>query len=270
MYLAIDIGGTKTLIASFSANGQLVKSFRFATPASYAQFKSQLKQAIDDNFGDIDFSMACCGVPSLINHEAGVAIAFGNLNWKHLPIKYDLEQMLGIGVLIENDAKLAGLSEAQLVLGNYEKIYYLTVSTGIGGGYVVNGKLDPDLINTEPGHMMIEHNNKMQKWESFASGKAIYKKYGQKAADINDKKTWHDISENLARGLIDIIALTQPDAVIIGGGVGAHFEKFKTILKEHLEKYANPLVKIPPLLGAKRAEEAVIYGCYELIKQQNN
>jgi predicted NBD/HSP70 family sugar kinase len=64
-----------------------------------------------------------------------------------------------------------------------------------------------------------------------------------------------------------LLATIQPDVVVVGGGVGAHFEKFQPFLEEALKKINNPLVPVPPLLKAQRPEEAVIYGCYEYIVQ---
>ena len=269
MYLAIDIGGTKTLLAVFSKDGKLIESQKFPTPKDYIKFKSELKKTVDKFFSQYKFAMACCAVPGRLNYKTGMAIGLGNLDWRNILIRADLSDILAVPVLVENDAKLAGLSEAQLVLRQYSKVQYITVSTGIGGGVVIDGKLDDDSKYIEPGFMMLEHNGKLTKWEDFASGRAIVKRYGKKASEIDDKKTWQAISRDLATGLIDVIALVQPDVVIIGGGVGAHFDKFGDLLTSALKKYENPLVPIPPIVGAKRPETAVIYGCYEYIKQNS-
>lgn len=267
MYLAIDIGGTKTLLAVFSLSGELIESQKFLTPKDYGKFKYELKKSIEESFGKHEFKIACCAVPGRLNYKSGIAEGFGNLDWQNILIRADVSDILGIPVLVENDAKLAGLSEAQLVLRQYKKVQYLTVSTGIGGGLIIDGKLEPNFELSEPGHMMLEHNGKLTKWEDFASGRAIVKRYGKKASEIDDPKTWHSITKDLAAGMIDVIAMVQPDVVIIGGGVGTHFEKFGKMLNDELKKYENPLVPIPPIVGAKRPETAVIYGCYELIKQ---
>jgi hypothetical protein len=56
--------------------------------------------------------------------------------------------------------------------------------------------------------------------------------------------------------------------VVIGGGVGTHFDKFGGILRAQLKEMAEEQgVVVPQILGAKRSEEAVIYGCYEFAKQ---
>jgi glucokinase len=65
------------------------------------------------------------------------------------------------------------------------------------------------------------------------------------------------------------VAALTPDVIVLGGGVGAHYEKFKKPLQEELEEFKNPLVVVPPIVKAKHPEEAVIYGCYELARQHH-
>lgn len=269
MYLAIDIGGTKTLLAVFNTHGKVVFEHKTKTDSTYSRFIDDIKTALNNELKDFEFSAACCSAPGLINHKSGVVTRFGRLPWRNVPLKHDLEKLLGhVPVLIENDAKLAGLSEALLVHEKYKKVLYLTISTGIGGGVIINGKIGADLINTEPGQMLLEHGGKLKTWEDIASGRALKERYGKLASEINDPKIWQDFAQDIARGLEQLLAVIQPDVVIFGGGVGAHFEKFGHYLHEDLKKIRNDMVKIPPIIKAHRPEEAVVYGCYDLIKQQ--
>jgi predicted NBD/HSP70 family sugar kinase len=191
------------------------------------------------------------------------------LPWKNVPIQKDVEFMLNTPVFVENDANLAGLSEAKNIIDDYKNVLYITISTGIGTGVIKNGIIDPMYADSEGGHIQIEHNGKHQIWEKVASGKAIVTKYGNRASDIADPKAWEAIARNIAVGLIDLLAVIQPEAVVIGGGVGSHLHKFKKQLVKELKKYENPLVPIPPILKAKKPEEAVVYGCYDLIKDRD-
>ncbi len=266
MILAIDVGGTKTLVSTFSYDGVLEEEIRFETPKDYPAFLEKLKQSID-GLKAKKFIRCAIAMPGQIDHKHGIALAFGNLPWENVPIRADLESFLGdVRVLVENDAKVAGLYEAQL-LPEYKKVLYITVSTGIGGGLIVNRKIDKITQDAEYGHMLLEHDGTLQRWEEFASGKAIYKRFNMRAADITDQGAWYEIARNIAIGLIDVIAATTPDIVVIGGGVGSHFEKFKEKLLGELDLYDDALLRIPPVIGAQHAEEAVIYGCYTLAKQ---
>lgn len=268
MYLAVDIGGTKTLLAVFTKDGNIAQKVRFETPASYGEFVSELKNNIS-KLSVQDFTVCVVGVPGRLNRKAGVAIAFGNLGWKNVPIEADVEAITKAPVVIENDAKLAGLAEALLVIDDFKYVLYLTISTGIGGALIINGKLDEHFVNSEPGHILLEHQGKLVQWEKFASGSAISKKYGKPVAEINDSGALSSIARNIAVGLIDLVAVTTPEVVIIGGGVGSHLKKLKSKLVDQIKKFENPLVKIPPILQAKNPEEAVLYGCYELAKTYN-
>ncbi len=269
MFLAIDIGGTKTLLAVFDQAGKIVFEHKAKTDKTYAKFLDDIEAALAKELKDYNFSYACCAAPGLVDHKTGLVTRFGNLSWRDVPLKNDLQKLLRhVSVLVENDAKLAGLSEALLVHDKYKKVLYLTISTGIGGGIIINGKIDQALADAEPGQMMLEHAGKIKKWEDFASGRALHKRTGKLAAEIDDPQVWRAYAQDLALGIEQLLAVIQPDAVIIGGGVGAHFEKFALPLHEELKKLENEMVRIPPVIKAQRPEEAVIYGCYQLIRQQ--
>ena len=267
-YLAIDVGATKTLFAVFEAAGELVCECKIPTSPGYDQFKSDVAENLGKLLARFKFSHCCCAMPSTINFETGVAIAFGNESWQNVPIQKDLQAVLpGTKVLIHNDAKLAALSEAILLHKKYSKVLYLTISTGIGGGVIIDDVIAKDFENFEPGQMIFENEGRSLKWEAFASGRALKEHYGKLASEIDDPAVWKGYAQTLVPGLEDLMATVRPEVVVIGGGVGAHFEKFQPFLEEELGKINNPLVPIPPLLKAQRPEEAVIYGCYDYIKQ---
>jgi len=268
MYLAIDIGGTKTLIALFDKDGELKKKVRFPTPSSYSVFVNTLREEYS-KIGNANPELCVVGAPGRIDRAHGVGVAFGNLAWDNVPLKADIEAFVGCKVLVENDANLAGLSEAALVLKKYKNTLYITISTGIGGVLIKNGVINAETADMEPGHMLLEHQDKLQRWQEFASGKAIVRKFGLPAKNIVDPGTWYIICRNIAIGLINLVSTLTPDIVIIGGGVGSHFEKFGDRLKEEMQLYANDLIKVPDIIAASRAEDAVLYGCYELAKQHD-
>lgn len=268
MYLAIDVGGTKTLFAVFDTDGNVVFQEKIATNHNYSEFLLDVRKIIEKITNSYQISDCCCAGPGLIDHEHGVVTRLGSIDWQDIPLKHDLQQILpNVNIYIENDAKLAGLSEAH-AHNEYKKVLYLTVSTGIGGGVIINGVIDPVLLDIEPGQMMLVHNGQPMKWESFASGKAIKEKYGRIAAEIDDSEIWSEYVKGLAIGIQELLAIIHPDVVIIGGGVGAHFEKFSSYLDAEMKKLELPMVKIPPIIQAERPEEAVIYGCYEYINEQ--
>ncbi|MGD0284011.1 MAG: ROK family protein [Candidatus Saccharimonadales bacterium] len=265
MYLGIDIGGTKTLIASLDDNGVIQEEIKFPTPRSYKMFLDSLENNVA-KLTTHDFSATGVGVPGRLDREKGVAIAFGNLNWQNVNIRKDIKSIIKTPVVIENDTKLAGLSEAMLLKDNYQKVLYVTISTGINSGLIVNQQIDPELVDSESGDMILQHGDKMMKWESFASGKAIVEQFGQQAREIHSVKIWRIVAANIAIGLINLIAVMQPEVIVLGGGVGQYYSRYGRFLRANLKRYENAMMPIPPIRVAARPEKAVIYGCYDLAK----
>jgi predicted NBD/HSP70 family sugar kinase len=264
MYAGIDIGGTKTLVAALDNQGVIKEKFRFPTPKIYPVFLRELSATVA-NFSTKHFTAAGVAAPGRIDREHGVALAFGNLPWREVPLQRDVERILHCPVVIENDANLAGLSEAML-LRQYPCVLYVTISTGIGTGVITDRVIDPEFADSEGGEIILEHKGKLKRWEEFASGRAIVQRFGKRASEITDEKTWKIIAHDVAIGLFDLITFIQPDAVVLGGGVMSYFERFSDLLVGELGRFATPLTPIPPILKAQRPEEAVVYGCYDLAK----
>lgn len=266
MYVAVDIGGTKTLLATFSDNGQLVQSTKFPTNGEdYQKFLDDLQAQANELSAD-QFTAGAAGIATVLDREHGLLTGGGNLSWRDEPIKKDLEAIFSCPFAIENDAKAGALGEAIFVMDDYKKVLFVTIGTGIGTAYIVDGKIDLGLSDAGGAGMMIEYEDKIQPWEKFASGTAIVERYGKRAADITDPATWQKIVEALSLGFLDLLGVVNPDVIIIGGGVGSHFDQFGDLLEAELEKYQTELLRIPTLRPAQKPEEAVIYGCYQLAK----
>lgn len=265
MYLCIDVGGTKTLCSVFDKTGKVLEESRMPTPVTYPEFITQLANQI----GALDhkkYTSCAMAIPGKVNRLKGIGMGFGNLPWKNVPVGRDVQKIVNVPMALENDANAAALSEARELPKKYRRVLYVTVSTGIGTGFVIDGNLDPDMLDTEGGHMMLEYENKLQKWQDFASGKAIVKRFGKPASKIQSIATWKIIAHNIAYGLIEHVVILAPDIIVIGGGVGSHFEHFGGYINQEMMRYQSNVTNIPPIVAAKRPEEAVIYGCYELAK----
>lgn len=265
MYAAVDIGGTKTLVAIFNVEGTPVEEVKFATPVGYDEFLRELAELVA-NLSTKEFQAVGVAAPGKIGHHDGSLIAAGNLPWRNIPIQADLEKLFHAPVRLENDAKAGAVAEARAAGSNYSKVVYITISTGVSIGVCKDGILISGLEDAEPGWMSVEHNGEMIAWEKITSGKALVESTGKRASELEDPAAWEQEARNLAKGLIAIISIIQPDLIVFGGGVGNHLDKFEEPLKKYLKKYETPLVQIPELRKAVHPEEAVIYGCYELAK----
>jgi predicted NBD/HSP70 family sugar kinase len=267
MYIGVDVGGTKTLVCILNEKGKITHSVKFPTPKNYEHFLLEMRNTAH-HLPHQEFKAGGAGMPvTVFDRDKGIGRRFGNLPWRDVPLQHDLERLFHCPFSVDNDAKLAALSEALLLKKKYSKVLYVTVSTGIGVGFVNDGVIDENVGDGGGRAMLIEHKGKRVPWESFASGKAIVERYGKRASDIKDDATWKKIVRDLAPGLLELIAITQPEVIVFGGGVGTYFKRYHKLLAAELLSYEMPLIKLPELRGAERAEEAVIYGCYDLAKQ---
>jgi len=264
MITAIDVGATKTLIAQFSSSHNPVHEVRFETSQDPILFLHELKSHLL-KFNDI--SVIVIGVPGIVS-SAGEIIKCGNLNWQNLALKAELAKIYDCPIFIENDANLAALSEINLLKPLPLLGLYLTISTGIGGGIIVGGKLLPGLKQSEPGHIVLKKGFAWAEWEDFASGSAIKKRFNKLARDIESNDEWEIIAENLVEGLCALIPVLQPQIIVFGGGVGKYFHKYEHLLNEKLSRRLPKYINRPKFSEAKHPEEAVLYGCYYYAQHQ--
>ena len=268
MFLAIDVGGSKVLLSVFDAEGTEQKSAKIKTPIMYPDFIAELKQQIHELIGDEQPEVCAIALPANLDRDNGVAFYFGNLPWENVHIRDDLADTLHCPIVLENDAKLACLAEAYSLRSMYKRVLYITISTGIGIGLVVNGVIDHTVSDAGGRGVILEHNGSVMAWEEFASGRAINQKTGKLASEIEDPAEWYIVARNIAIGLINLIGAYSPDCIVIGGGVGAHLEKFHEQLHEELELYRSKLIStMPQIIKAQHPEEAVVYGGYLLCRQ---
>lgn len=265
MYVGIDIGGTKTLVAALTNEGVIKESVKFPTPADYDDFVKELDHNVA-NFATKEFRGGAVAAPGTLDRNRGVVKAFGNLGWKNVPLLRDVEKITHCPMVMENDAKLAALSEAMLLKHEYGKVLYITISTGIGYGLVIDQKIDPNIGDAGGRGILVEWHGKLTPWESFASGSALVRRFGKRASDLEDPKAWGIFAKDLSLGFLELIAILQPEIIVVGGGAGHYLEKFHHELVANLKEHETPMLPIPKIIKAQRPDEAVVYGCYDLAK----
>lgn len=261
MLVAVDTGGTKTLIAGFTEDGVAHAQIKFPTPPNQHDYIEQLRSTLKKHYGGHRVEAVVIALPGIV--KDGVAIWCNNLGWSNFDVRRALQGVLGsTPILIENDANLAGLAETRSLKPMPQSSLYVTVSTGIGTGITTSGKIDPGLRLSEGGRSLVEFDGVVREWETFASGQAIHLAYGKYAKDIHSKRTWQEIADRISRGFLAVIPLLQPEVIIIGGSIGTYFERFDTQLENILREKLPRHIPCPRIIQAKHPEEAVIYGCY--------
>lgn len=270
MIIGVDIGGTKTYLAVFAENGKLLKEVRFDTSHNYDDFLKDLKKHARSLETD-KAKVAIVAVPGAIDRKNGKILGLGNLPWKDKYVLHDISRALNIQtVYVENDANLAALAEARALPETEDLVLYITLSTGIGSGIIIKNQLFPELAGSEAGQMIVHDQTGIaHRWETFASGKALVELTGKRAEDLTDKKLWKKYAALVCLGLQPAISTLRPNKVIVGGGVGAHLEKFQDELQKQLEALNHSRTYVTPkVLKAHYLENSVIYGCYHYAKDQ--
>lgn len=263
MIATVDTGGTKTLVSGFYHDGtQVENSIKFPTPKDTKEYIAQLTEALHELFGNEEVEALVVALPGIIRD--GIAIHCPNLGWEKFPAQEALSSIFGekVPVLTENDANLAGLAEVRLLDPMPALALYITVSTGIGTGVISNGQIDPGLQHSEGGHMLVDFQGELREWESFASGRAIYKQYERYGRDISDLNTWDEIADKISRGFFSIIPMIQPDVVIVGGSMGEFFAHYGPKLQAILDEKLPDYIIRPEFKKAQHPDQAVVYGCY--------
>jgi fructokinase len=296
LYGGIEAGGTKFVCCVASGPTHIVEEVRFATTVP----EETLRRAVQffERYvasGQIKtIGVGCFGPLDLNPHSRtyGFITATPKPNWSNTDIRGVLQRELKVNVAFDSDVNAAALGESAWGAGRgHEPLLYLTIGTGIGGGYLIDGKPLLGLVNPEMGHLRIPHNRELDPFpgscpfhgdcfEGLASGPAIEKRLGVKGATVPESDAfWELEAEYIALALVNYILTLSPKKIIVGGGVMQReflFPKVRSRVREHLNGYVSSkmiLDKIdqyivPPGLGnqsgsmgaialAKQLEESI-------------
>lgn len=260
MLVVVDTGGTKTLVATYTDKGRITQEIRFPTPRDTKEYMELLSTTIVTMTDGKTIDAIAVAVPG--QTKKGVAVICPNLGWYDVPIVAPLKKLFKCPVFLENDANLAGLAEAHALPQKYDNALYVTISTGIGMGLIIDHAIHPALSITEPGHMVLEYDGKLRKWEDFASGRAIKHTYGSYARDIKDRHVWNQIADKISRGFLVLVPAVKPDVIVIGGSIGTYFDRYEKQLQHILTKRLSAEFTPVDIRQSIHPEQAVIYGCY--------
>jgi glucokinase len=258
--LTIDIGGTQSRVALIDAELKILKRVSVPTEAGqghkvvFEEIRKLVSKDEFDRIAGIGISIA-----GLLRTDSGTLVYSPNMpGWVDVPVKQIFTHEFDLPVYVANDASLAALGEHRYgAAKGLDNFVYITVSTGIGGGMVLDGKLylGTDGYAGEVGHMMIDPDGPVCScgmsgcFESMASGTAIARDARERIAsgstsiisdmidgDLNKikaqiveqaarqgdalaKEVMHEAAVNLGIGLSNLIIIFNPDAIVVGGGV---------------------------------------------------
>ncbi len=292
----IDLGGTKVegVILPNPLSTEPICRLRVPTEADqgYPHILNQIERLIESMA-----KVSGCAKPTRIG--IGTPGAFDRhiqamkncnttvLNGKNLP--KDLSEQLGMEVVVANDANCFALAEARLgAAKGYAVVFGVIMGTGVGGGIVVDGKVlnGAQGIAGEWGHNVLDEEGDMCYSgikgcvESFISGPALEKFYAQQSGktrklpeiveayyqhgDQHAQATLQRLCHHFGRALATVINILDPDAVVLGGGVG-NIEMLYTEGVAELKKYVFNHRLETKILKPALGDSAGVFGAAMLV-----
>lgn len=290
----IDLGGTKIecAVLDTAKNNGVICRKRIATEADqgYEHILSQIKKliaAVIVETGEVP-SQIGFATPGTLEPETQCMKNCNTLCMNGKPMHKDLEDLLGVPVIIANDANCFALAESIMGVGKRypkaEVVFGIIMGTGVGGGLVVHKKVigGHHGLGGEWGHNILEENGtscycgKQGCVEQVISGPALEKYYEslaghrfklseiylrhQTGSDENASKTIERLLENYGRAVSILINILDPDLIVIGGGVG-NIELLYTEGYERIKKYVfNDKKLTTPIHKPMLGDSAGVYG----------
>ena len=227
--LVCDLGGTRLRVAIATPEGSVHSKRVIETQRDDPGALARMLREVFTQGGE-GAAAAVVGVPGPVDYEQGKPLMLPNLpNWEgHISASL-LEEVLGIPVLIANDADLAALGEHRYGAGRGSRdMVYVTSSTGVGAGVILGGRLLRGRLSlAEIGHTIIDLANH-RTVEQLGSGTALSRLAGEDAAAVEARATAGDedaqtqfrgVAESFAIGVFNMVHCFSPELVVIGGGM---------------------------------------------------
>ena len=308
--LGIDIGGTNTKLGLVDREGNCLTATSIPTEAlekvdpvlEVKLFLQRLYQTVDKMLASLEGRITLRGIGIGVpngNYYKGTVELPTNLNWEpYTPLASLIEKQYGIPVSLTNDANAAALGEMKFgVAKGMKNFLVITLGTGLGSGFVVNGDImyGADGFAGELGHITVNIDGRMcgcgRKGclETYVSATGIRRTVYKLLADHTEDSELRNVSFNdlsaemitqaalrgdtvaieafeytgriLGLKLADTVAITSPEAIILFGGLtGAGnfiFEPTQRYMEEHMMNVFQNKVKILPS-GLKGANTAVM------------
>lgn len=310
----IDIGGTKIAIALSSLEGEIIAEHQFPNRSEAGPYAAleRVSRSLTEMERETGAKILSIGVgsPAPLDVENGLVMSPSNLRgWVRFPVTKLLGESFGVPVMLDNDANAAALGEYIYGAGRgCKNIFYITVSTGIGGGIIVGGELmhgvstgageightivQPDGVRCNCGstgcleticsgtHIVRRVTERLTRGDSsiinklVSGGEEISAKMVIGAVQSGDRlaiEIWNETCRYLALGIANAITLLAPEIVIVGGGIASAGE----LLFEPLRKMVPQFVSMIPAEKIKIAPAALgtqsgLYGALVLAQKAHN
>lgn len=277
--LAIDIGGTKFTLGAFDGERLLLRETGFTQRSGGpAWMFSQIAEIVGKWRAASGFKPDRCGIgfggpvdfPSqtvtLSTHVEG---------WAQYPLVPSVQALIQVPTVMDNDANTGALGESMYGAGRgLDSLFYLTLSTGIGGGVIIDRKLyrGPDSFAGEIGHINLVPDGpeclcgSRGCFERMCSGLWLERDYRRPAKELLlDPEFVNSYVVYLARGLKAALMILNPARIVIGGGIGKAGDRLFVPLREELNRQMTAWSHARrDLAPAELGDDSVLFGALAL------
>jgi fructokinase len=195
--------------------------------------------------------------------------------WANTDVAGPIGRELGVPVAFDTDVNAAALGEHRWgAAQGLDTFAYVTVGTGIGGGGMARGRLLHGLVHPEVGHLRIPHDPDDSFagacpyhggcWEGLAAGPALQARWGTSPHELpGDDTIWSLEARYLALGLVAIVSVLSPQAIILGGGVMRR-DGLRERVRSEVAVLLAGYVEAPPIVAPALAPRSGVLGALAL------
>ena len=259
MYGGIEFGGTKTICAIGSQEGEITAKVTIPTTtvestlgAVYDFFKNQspIKALGIGSFGPLNINSQSEDYGSIYNAPKS--------GWTNVNLRGLLSNQFNVPIYFDTDVNCSALGELYFgVVKEVSNFAYLTLGTGIGGSLIIERQLVHGILNLEMGHMRIPHEDFKNGFkgacnfhgdclEGIAGGYAMQQHYGKRAEEIESIEAWDLEANHIAIALNNIIMAAGPEKIVLGGGL-VHRNGLIEEVRSKLASIINDYLPIPDI-----------------------
>lgn len=278
--LAIDIGGTKFTMAAFENDRMAARETR-ATDREGGQewMTRQLANDAPAWVRERRFDRCGIGFGGPVDFRAQrVTLSTHAGGWQGFDLNGFVLDTFGVPSICDNDANLGALGEFAHGAGQgCDPLFYMTLSTGIGGGFIAGGEIyrGADSYAGEIGHLTVRPGGPeclcgaQGCLERMCSGLWLHRDHGVPAIDLlRDPSFVERYVTDLALGLKSCVMLLNPNRIVIGGGISNAGDKLfaplRSELRRQITQWSRARLDIAP---AALGDDSVLYGALELAKR---
>ena len=263
-YVGLDIGGTKFLVAAADRDGGVLRRVQEPAPLELQTGIDLLNDMAESVAEGQPLAGMGAAVGGPLDWQSGVVSPLHQPQWRDVPLKAVMQERWGCPFHVDVDTNVAALGEYHFGGERAPRLLYLTLSTGMGGGFLVDGRLYRGMNGGHPEVAHMSVNARCSNpgavqcecgvpdcLEALVSGNAIRRTYGKPAERLTEPE-WQEVEYNLGQGLRNLTVVYHPDVIVLGGGValgrGEKLVRAATaVMEDHLRLVAPPQVRLSRL-----------------------